>query len=88
MPEGTLALVIARTVGEGIHEDLDATNYGRTPVQFNLEIALRSDFADLFEVKAHRFVRRGHIVTAWDERRESSPPPTVIGTSTAVSSIA
>ena len=69
VPEGTLALVIARTVGEGIHEDLDVTNYGRTPVQFNLEIALRSDFADLFEVKAHRFVRRGHIVTAWDERR-------------------
>jgi hypothetical protein len=37
VPEGTLALVISRTVGEGIHEDLDITNYGLSPVRFNLE---------------------------------------------------
>jgi glycogen debranching enzyme len=66
--QGTLALVIARAVSEGIHEDLDVTNYGLVAVQFNLEIALRSDFADLFEVKSHEFVRRGHIVTAWAEK--------------------
>ena len=35
------------------------------PVRFNLEIALRSDFADLFEVRQHKFVRRGP-----DHRRE------------------
>jgi glycogen debranching enzyme len=63
----TLALVVTRTVGEGIHEDLDVTNHGLAPVRFNLEIALRCDFADLFEVKSHDFVRRGSIVTAWDE---------------------
>ena len=67
IPQHTLALVITRAVGEGIHEDLDVTNYGLAAVQFNLEIALRSDFADLFEVKSHEFVRRGHIVTAWAE---------------------
>ena len=61
IPEGTLALYIGRQVGEGIHEDLDVTNYGLAPVRFNLELALRSDFADLFEVKTHKFVRRGHI---------------------------
>ncbi len=66
VPAGTLGLIISRTVGEGIHEDLDVTNYGLTPVQFNLEVALRSDFADLFEVKSHKFVRRGHIETEWD----------------------
>jgi glycogen debranching enzyme len=69
VPEGTLALVVSRTVGEGVHEDFDVTNHGLTPVRFNLEIALRSDFADLFEVKAHRFVRRGRILTRWDEQR-------------------
>ena len=68
IPQGTLALIISRAVSEGIHEDLDVTNYGLVAVRFNLEIALRSDFADLFEVKSHEFVRRGHIVTAWTEK--------------------
>jgi glycogen debranching enzyme len=66
---GTLGLTISRAVGEGIHEDLELTNYGLAPVRFNLEIALRSDFADLFEVKARQFVRRGHIGTEWDKER-------------------
>src|SRR5262249_24762947 len=60
---GTLALTISRAVAEGIHEDLDVTNFGMQSVRFNLEVALRSDFADLFEVKAHDFVRRGRITT-------------------------
>ena len=69
VPDGTLALAIGRTVGDGIHEDLDLTNHGLTPVRFNLEIALRADFADLFEVKGRQAVRRGRIMTAWDEAR-------------------
>ena len=42
-----------------MHEDLDITNHGRKPVRFNLEIAIRSDFADVFEVKSepHRAPR-------------------------------
>jgi len=66
---GTLALVVERIIGEGLHEDLSVTNHGLGPVRFNLELALRSDFADIFEVKAHDFVRRGHIVTEWDAFR-------------------
>jgi glycogen debranching enzyme len=65
---GTLALVVERIIGEGLHEDLSVTNHGLGPVRFNLELALRSDFADIFEVKAHDFVRRGHIVTEWDAK--------------------
>ncbi len=69
--EGTIGLVISRVAGEGIHEDLDIKNYGLTAVHFNLEIVLRSDFADIFEVKSHKFVQRGQIVTQWDsDRRE------------------
>src|SRR6266545_3716654 len=67
VPEGTLELTIGRSVGEGIHEDLDVTNYSLAPVRFMLEVALRCDFADLFEVKSHRFVRRGSIVSEWDK---------------------
>ena len=64
---GTLGLSVVRNVADGIHEDIDLTNYGRSPVRFNLEIALRSDFADLFEVKSRRFIRRGRITTEWNE---------------------
>ncbi len=69
VPANTLALNLTRAVGEGIHEDLDLANYGLTHVRFNLEIALRSDFADLFEVKRHSFVRRGRIETDWHPRQ-------------------
>ena len=64
---GALTLSLLRNVADGIHEDIDLTNHGRAPVRFNFEIALRSDFADLFEVKSHRFVRRGRITTEWNE---------------------
>jgi glycogen debranching enzyme len=64
---GTLSLTISRSISEGIHEDLDISNFGLQPVTFNLEVTLRSDFADLFEVKSHRFVRRGRIETRWDK---------------------
>ena len=63
----TIGLVLGRTVEGGLHEDYDLTNYGRERVVFNLEILVRSDFADLFDVKSGRLVRRGHIVTAWDD---------------------
>ncbi|MFN0073146.1 MAG: glycogen debranching N-terminal domain-containing protein [Chloroflexota bacterium] len=66
IPEGTMALSVIRAVSDGIHEDIDLTNYNQIPVRFNFEIGLRSDFADLFDVKSHRFARRGHIVTQWD----------------------
>jgi glycogen debranching enzyme len=71
VPAHSLGLVISRSIGGGLHEDLDITNYGSKPVRFNLEIAIRSDFADVFDVKSNRSVRRGRIVTQWlDDRQE------------------
>lgn len=64
-----LGLTVTRSVGDGIHEDLDITNYSLHPVRLVLEIALRSDFADLFEVRSHKLVRRGRIATQWDEAK-------------------
>src|SRR5919108_5614090 len=40
-----VGLTLTRTVGDGVHEDLDITSYAKQPVRFQLEIALRSDFA-------------------------------------------
>ncbi len=65
--QGTISLVISRAVEEGVHEDLNLINHGLKPVNFSLEIALRSDFADIFEVQSHQIVRRGRIETRWDE---------------------
>jgi glycogen debranching enzyme len=50
-----------------MHEDIDLINHGTEPVRFNLEIMSRSDFADLFEVKSGKIVRRGRITTQWTE---------------------
>ena len=61
----TLSLVVSRRIDGGLHEDLDITNHGGTEIRFNLEVLIRSDFADVFDVKAKRNVRRGHISSSW-----------------------
>jgi glycogen debranching enzyme len=66
----TLGLVIGRQVDGGLHEDIEITNNSQQPVRFNLEVAMRADFADIFEVKGDNIVRRGHIVTSWSAKRE------------------
>jgi len=67
VPEHALGLSISRSIGGGIHEDLDLVNHSMGKVQFNLEIAVRSDFADIFEVKSGSIVRRGRIKSAWSQ---------------------
>ncbi len=63
--ERSLSLMINRVISGGMHEDFDITNFGLRPVRFNLEITIRADFADIFEVKQNTFVRRGRITTEW-----------------------
>ena len=53
-----------------MHEDLDITNNSMKRVRFQLEIVLRSDFADIFEVKSGSIVRRGRITTDWSESEQ------------------
>jgi glycogen debranching enzyme len=67
----TLGLVISRHVDGGLHEDIEITNNSQKPLRFNLEVAMRADFADIFEVKGENIVRRGHITTSWLARRET-----------------
>jgi glycogen debranching enzyme len=70
VPARTLGLRLARWISSGIHEDLDVTNNGMKRVKFQLEIAIRSDFADVFEVKSGRIVRRGRIATEWSHAQQ------------------
>ena len=66
----TLSMVIARRLDGGLHEDIDLTNYSKKRVRFNLEIVVRSDFADIFEVKDNKIVRRGRITSEWLDREQ------------------
>jgi glycogen debranching enzyme len=61
----TLSLVFDRAVSDGIHEDFEINNYGMQRVRFCLELSLRTDFADIFDVKAKRLVRKGNVTTEW-----------------------
>jgi glycogen debranching enzyme len=69
VPAGDLGLMIGRALDGGLHEDFELVNHGREPVQFNLELAIRCDFADLFEVEADAIVRRGRITTEWSSSK-------------------
>jgi glycogen debranching enzyme len=62
---GTLSLTLGRAVSGGIHEDIDIHNYSMGRVRFNLEVSVRADFADIFEVKQRRVIRKGNVTTEW-----------------------
>ena len=65
--EETIELKVSRTIGLGVHEDLDFTNFTQRSVQFTFEIELDSDFADQAETFRRR--RRGQLTRRW---RQSS----------------
>jgi glycogen debranching enzyme len=70
IPPRTLGFVISRCIDGGMHEDLDITNHSMKAVRFQLEIAIRCDFADIFEVKSSDIVRRGRITTIWSPAKK------------------
>jgi glycogen debranching enzyme len=65
IPARTLGLTISRSIDGGMHEDLDIVNHSTKWVKFQLEISVRCDFADIFEVKSGHILRRGRITTEW-----------------------
>jgi glycogen debranching enzyme len=68
--EHAIGLRLDRTILEGVHEDYDLVSYAPRPVTLTLEIALESDFADVFDVRAHRLVRRGDLHSVWRPKAE------------------
>ncbi len=69
LPENTLHLRLDRTIGAGVHEDYEVTNYSRGQVEIDLEVSIESDFADLFDVKAHQPLLRGTLRSSWEAGR-------------------
>jgi hypothetical protein len=62
----------ARTNGSVIvgSAALSGNGYTSKHVHFILEVLILSDFADIFEVKAKEFTRRGHIESDWKSDRQ------------------
>jgi glycogen debranching enzyme len=60
----TLELRLSRYVGEGVHEDVDLTNFTQQPTAFRLELDVDADFADLSEISGRRR-QRGRISRRW-----------------------
>lgn len=68
IPENSLLLKVSRFIQEGVHEDIDITNYAAKPVQLTLVINIGTDFADIFQVRGlERLVPR-IAQTHWDAR--------------------
>jgi glycogen debranching enzyme len=67
LPERAVGIRLDRTIFEGVHEDYDIVSYSNHPVRLILEIAIESDFADIFDVRRRRLVRRGDLQSSWHE---------------------
>ena len=72
----SLALRIDRTVADAIHEDIDIANYASRPVRLTIEIAVLSDFADIFDVSAARSCAVVSSTVAGSGRAASCGRPT------------
>jgi glycogen debranching enzyme len=66
--EETVELRVSRTVGLGVHEDIDFTNFTQKSVQVRFEIELDADFADQTETSRRK--QRGTLQKRWRNRRE------------------
>jgi hypothetical protein len=65
LPERAVGMRLDRTIFEGVHEDYDLLSFAKNPVRLVLEVAVESDFADVFDVRSHRLLRRGDLQTTW-----------------------
>ena len=61
--EKTIELKVSRTVGLGVHEDIDFTNFTQQPTHFTFEVELDGDFADQAETFKRK--QRGKLSRRW-----------------------
>jgi glycogen debranching enzyme len=66
--ERSLELRLSRSVGQGMHEDVDLTNFSGCATRFDLEIEVDADFADLGETMLGEERRQqGTLERGWKE---------------------
>jgi glycogen debranching enzyme len=62
----TLELRLSRYIGDGLHEDVDITNFTQQETAFTLTLEVDADFADIDETKGER-QQKGEITREWRE---------------------
>src|SRR5919112_4400549 len=62
--EQTIELRLSRYVGDGLHEDIDLTNFTQRGVAFTLTLEVDADFADIDETKWGRD-QEGELTREW-----------------------
>ncbi|XGV94423.1 MAG: glycogen debranching N-terminal domain-containing protein (plasmid) [Leptolyngbya sp. BL-A-14] len=67
VPAKKLLLTVRRDIIGGMHEDIDLTNHHQARVDVQLMLAIRSDFVDVFRVKAQKLVTEGRMETTWSD---------------------
>lgn len=67
--EQTLELCLSRYMGEGMHEDVNLTNYSTQATSFILELEIDADFADQSETYGHR-QQKGRLDRNWRETQD------------------
>ena len=67
VPEKKLLITVRRDIIGGMHEDIQITNHHQTCVNVQLMLAIRSDFVDVFRVKAQKLVTDGRMETTWSD---------------------
>jgi glycogen debranching enzyme len=66
----SIELRLSRYLGEGLHEDIDLTNFTQEAASFTLGLEIDADFADQDETRASR-QQRGQLKREWRERGEA-----------------
>ncbi len=66
LADGRVTVTIDRTMSERqLHQDLTLRSYGSTAKALVLDLAMGTDFADLFEVRTERWQARSTVESVW-----------------------
>ena len=71
VPESSLLLTVSRYLRDGLHEDVDLTNYTGKPLRVTLTFSFDADFADIFEVRDLERIVPRMAVASWDQKRRA-----------------
>jgi glycogen debranching enzyme len=63
----TIELRLSRFVSDGLHEDVDVTNFTQHTAALVLELMVDGDFADMAETRGKR-LQQGQVTREWDSR--------------------
>ncbi|HEX5416346.1 MAG TPA: glycogen debranching N-terminal domain-containing protein [Chloroflexota bacterium] len=67
----SLLLTVSRFVRDGVHEDIDLTNYAGRPINLSLVLGVGVDFADIFQVRGLAPVIPRLAQSHWDRATKS-----------------